>query len=68
MPISERQRPARRRICEPLALAMWQPDQLTESLHAYQLSKRANALRVSAEAFRWSKRGACVNTVSQATS
>jgi hypothetical protein len=47
---------------------MWQPDQLTESLHAYQLSKRANALRVSAEAVRWSKRGARVNTVSQATS
>jgi NAD(P)-dependent dehydrogenase (short-subunit alcohol dehydrogenase family) len=49
---------------ELLALPMLQPDQVSDSLHAYQLSKRANALRVKAEAVRWGKRGARVNTIS----
>ncbi len=49
---------------ELLALPMLQPDQVTDSLHAYQLSKRANALRVRAESVRWGKRGARVNTIS----
>ena len=47
-----------------LALAMLQPDQLTDSLHAYQVSKRCNSLRVMAEAVKWGKRGARVNTIS----
>jgi NAD(P)-dependent dehydrogenase (short-subunit alcohol dehydrogenase family) len=47
-----------------LALPMLQPDQVTDSLYAYQLSKRGNALRVMAEAVRWGKRGARVNTIS----
>ena len=47
-----------------LALPMLQPDQVEDSLHAYQLSKRGNALRVMAEAVRWGKRGARVNTIS----
>ena len=47
-----------------LALPFLQPDQVTDSLHAYQLSKRGNALRVMAEAVRWGKRGARVNTIS----
>jgi NAD(P)-dependent dehydrogenase (short-subunit alcohol dehydrogenase family) len=47
-----------------LALPMLQPDRVTEPLHAYQLSKRANALRVKAEAVRWGARGARVNTIS----
>ena len=47
-----------------LALPMLQPDRVTDPLHAYQLSKRANALRVMAEAVRWGKRGARVNTIS----
>jgi len=46
---------------ELLALPMLQPDQLKDSLHAYQLSKRGNSLRVMAEAVRWGKRGARVN-------
>jgi NAD(P)-dependent dehydrogenase (short-subunit alcohol dehydrogenase family) len=46
------------------ALPMLQPDQVKDSLHAYQLSKRGNALRVMAEAVRWGKRGARVNTIS----
>lgn len=47
-----------------LALPMLQPDQVNESLHAYQLSKRGNSLRVMAEAVRWGKRGARINTIS----
>ncbi len=47
-----------------LALPMLQPDRVTDSLHAYQLAKRANSLRVMAEAVRWAKRGARVNTIS----
>jgi NAD(P)-dependent dehydrogenase (short-subunit alcohol dehydrogenase family) len=47
-----------------LALPFLQPDQVRDSLHAYQLSKRGNSLRVMAEAVRWGKRGARVNTIS----
>ena len=47
-----------------LSLPMLQPDQVKYSLHAYQLSKRGNSLRVMAEAVRWGKRGARVNTIS----
>jgi NAD(P)-dependent dehydrogenase (short-subunit alcohol dehydrogenase family) len=43
---------------------MLQPEQVKDSLHAYQLSKRGNSLRVMAEAVRWGKRGARVNTIS----
>jgi NAD(P)-dependent dehydrogenase (short-subunit alcohol dehydrogenase family) len=47
-----------------LALPFLQSDQVKDSLHAYQLSKRGNSLRVMAEAVRWGKRGARVNTIS----
>jgi NAD(P)-dependent dehydrogenase (short-subunit alcohol dehydrogenase family) len=47
-----------------LTLPMLQPDQVRDSLHAYQISKRGNSLRVMAEAVRWGKRGARVNTIS----
>jgi NAD(P)-dependent dehydrogenase (short-subunit alcohol dehydrogenase family) len=47
-----------------LKLPMLQPDQIKDSLHAYQISKRGNSLRVMAEAVRWGKRGARVNTIS----
>jgi NAD(P)-dependent dehydrogenase (short-subunit alcohol dehydrogenase family) len=49
---------------ELLKLPMLQLDQIMDSLHAYQLSKRGNSLRVMAEAVRWGKRGARVNTIS----
>jgi NAD(P)-dependent dehydrogenase (short-subunit alcohol dehydrogenase family) len=49
---------------ELLALPMLQPGQIEDSLHAYQISKRGNSLRVMAEAVRWGKRGARVNTIS----
>ena len=49
---------------ELLRLPFLQPDKVTDTLHAYQLSKRGNSLRVMAEAVRWGKRGARVNTIS----
>jgi NAD(P)-dependent dehydrogenase (short-subunit alcohol dehydrogenase family) len=51
-------------VDELLRLPMLQPDQVTDPLHAYQLAKRANSLRVMAEAVRWGKRGARINTIS----
>jgi NAD(P)-dependent dehydrogenase (short-subunit alcohol dehydrogenase family) len=47
-----------------LGLPFLQSDQVTDSLHAYQISKRGNSLRVMAEAVRWGKRGARLNTIS----
>lgn len=49
---------------ELLNLPFLQLDQVKDSLHAYQLSKRGNALRVMAEALRWGKRGGRINTIS----
>jgi NAD(P)-dependent dehydrogenase (short-subunit alcohol dehydrogenase family) len=49
---------------ELLSLPMLQPAEVTDSLHAYQLAKRGNSLRVMAEAARWAKRSARVNTIS----
>jgi NAD(P)-dependent dehydrogenase (short-subunit alcohol dehydrogenase family) len=49
---------------ELLALPMLQPEQVTDPLNAYQIAKRGNSLRVMAEAVRWGKRGARVNTIS----
>jgi len=49
---------------ELLSLPFLQPDQVKDSLHAYQLAKRGNALRVMAEAVRWGKRGARINAIS----
>jgi NAD(P)-dependent dehydrogenase (short-subunit alcohol dehydrogenase family) len=47
-----------------LSLSFLQPDKVTDSLHAYQIAKRGNSLRVMAEAVRWGKRGARLNTIS----
>ena len=49
---------------ELLSLPFLQPDIMTDSLHAYQIAKRGNSLRVMAEAVRWGKRGARVNAIS----
>lgn len=51
-------------VDELLALPMLHPGRVTDPLHAYQVSKRGNSLRVMAEAVRWGKRGARVNTIS----
>jgi NAD(P)-dependent dehydrogenase (short-subunit alcohol dehydrogenase family) len=47
-----------------LTLPWLQPDEIKDTLHAYQVSKRGNSLRVMAEAVRWGKRGARINTIS----
>ena len=47
-----------------LQLPFLQAHEVRDSLHAYQLSKRGNSLRVMAEAVKWGKRGARVNTIS----
>jgi NAD(P)-dependent dehydrogenase (short-subunit alcohol dehydrogenase family) len=49
---------------ELLSLPFLQPDQVADPLHAYQISKRGNSLRVMAEAVRWGRRGARINTIS----
>jgi NAD(P)-dependent dehydrogenase (short-subunit alcohol dehydrogenase family) len=49
---------------ELLKLDLLQPGQVKDTLHAYQLSKRGNSLRVMAEAVRWGRRGARINTIS----
>jgi NAD(P)-dependent dehydrogenase (short-subunit alcohol dehydrogenase family) len=51
-------------VDELLRLPFLQPDQVADPLHAYQISKRGNSLRVMAEAVRWGKRGARINTIS----
>jgi len=47
-----------------LGLAFLQRDKIMDSLHAYQIAKRGNSLRVMAEAVRWGRRGARINTIS----
>jgi NAD(P)-dependent dehydrogenase (short-subunit alcohol dehydrogenase family) len=47
-----------------LGLSFLQPEAVKDPLNAYQLSKRGNVLRVMAEAVRWGKRGARVNSIS----
>lgn len=49
---------------ELLKLPFLQLDKVTDSLNAYQLAKRGNALRVMSEAVRWAKRGARINAIS----
>jgi NAD(P)-dependent dehydrogenase (short-subunit alcohol dehydrogenase family) len=49
---------------ELLGLDFLQPGKIKDSLHAYQIAKRGNSLRVMAEAVRWGKRGARLNTIS----
>jgi NAD(P)-dependent dehydrogenase (short-subunit alcohol dehydrogenase family) len=47
-----------------LDLPFLQPAEVKDTLHAYQLSKRGNALRVMAEAVRWGRRGGRINSIS----
>ena len=51
-------------VHELLDLPFLQPDQVEDSLHAHQLAKRGNSLRVMAGAVRWGERGARINTIS----
>jgi len=47
-----------------LSLPCLQPDRVPNSMVAYMVAKRANFLRVQAEAIRWGARGARVNAIS----
>lgn len=47
-----------------LALDVLQPQNIRDTLHAYQLAKRCNVKRVMAESVRWGKRGARINSIS----
>ncbi len=49
---------------ELLSLDLLQPQNVNDSLHAYQLAKRCNVKRVMAEAVRWGERGARINSIS----
>jgi NAD(P)-dependent dehydrogenase (short-subunit alcohol dehydrogenase family) len=49
---------------ELLSLPLLDLNNVKDSLHAYQLSKRGNSLRVRAEAVNWGKRGARINAIS----
>jgi NAD(P)-dependent dehydrogenase (short-subunit alcohol dehydrogenase family) len=49
---------------ELLSLPFLQPGEVKDTLHAYQLSKRGNVLRVMSEAVRWGRRGARINSIS----
>lgn len=49
---------------ELLALDVLQPQNIRDTLHAYQLAKRCNVKRVMAESVRWGKRGARINSIS----
>ena len=49
---------------ELLALSVLQPENIRDTLHAYQLAKRCNVKRVMYEAVRWGERGARVNSIS----
>ncbi len=47
-----------------LKLDMLQPRNIRDTLHAYQMAKRCNVKRVMAEAVKWGRRGARINSIS----
>lgn len=47
-----------------LSLKMLQPENITDTLHAYQMAKRCNVKRVMAESVKWGTRGARINSIS----
>ncbi len=47
-----------------LAIDILQPQNIRDTLHAYQLAKRCNVKRVMAEAVKWGERGARINSIS----
>jgi NAD(P)-dependent dehydrogenase (short-subunit alcohol dehydrogenase family) len=48
---------------ELLKLDILQPENIRDTLHAYQLAKRCNEKRVMAEAVKWGMRGARLNDI-----
>lgn len=49
---------------ELLELDILQPENIRDTLHAYQMAKRCNEKRVMAEAVKWGKKGARINSIS----
>lgn len=49
---------------ELLELPLLQPENIRDTLHAYQLAKRCNEKRVMAESVKWGARGARINSIS----
>lgn len=49
---------------ELLDLNILQPENIKDTLHAYQLAKRCNVKRVMYEACKWAERGARLNSIS----
>lgn len=47
-----------------LALEILQPENVRDTLHAYQIAKCCNVKRVMAEAVKWGERGARINSIS----
>ena len=48
---------------ELLSLPMLQPENIRDTLHAYQMAKRCNEKRVMAESVKWGDRGARINDI-----
>lgn len=48
---------------ELLQLELLQPENIKDTLHAYQLAKRCNEKRVMAQSVEWGKRGARLNDI-----
>ena len=48
---------------ELLSLDFLQPENIRDTLHAYQMAKRCNEKRATAQAVEWGKRGACLNDI-----
>lgn len=49
---------------ELLSLDILQPENINDTLHAYQMAKRCNEKRVMAEAVKWGEKGARLNSIS----
>jgi NAD(P)-dependent dehydrogenase (short-subunit alcohol dehydrogenase family) len=49
---------------ELLNLEVLKPENIKDTLHAYQMAKRCNEKRVMAESVKWGKRGARINSIS----
>lgn len=47
-----------------LKLDLLQPENIRDTLHAYQLAKRCNEKRVMAESVKWGEKGARINSIS----
>ncbi len=52
---------------ELLQLEMLQPENIKDTLHAYQMAKRCNEKRVMAQSVEWGKRGARLNDIAPGT-